>query len=40
MGKTAVENAAKLLKGEKIQEDISLGVQLVTKETTGANAAK
>lgn len=36
MGKTAVENAAKLLKGEKIQEDISLGVQLVTKETVAA----
>ncbi|HEX4947586.1 MAG TPA: sugar ABC transporter substrate-binding protein [Blastocatellia bacterium] len=32
MGKTAVENAAKILKGEKIQEDISLGVQLVTKQ--------
>jgi ribose transport system substrate-binding protein len=32
MGKTAVENAAKILQGEKIQEDISLGVQLVTKQ--------
>jgi ribose transport system substrate-binding protein len=32
MGKTAVENAVKILQGEKIQEDISLGVQLVTKQ--------
>ncbi len=31
MGKTAVENAWKLLKGEKIQEDISLKVDLVSK---------
>jgi len=34
MGRIAVENAAKVLKGEKIQEDVSLGVSLVTKETT------
>jgi ribose transport system substrate-binding protein len=32
MGKTAVENAWKVLKGEKIQEDISLKVELVAKE--------
>ena len=32
MGKTAVENALHVLRGEKIQEDISLGVQLITKE--------
>lgn len=32
MGKTAVENAVKVLQGEKIQEDVSLGVQLVTKQ--------
>ena len=32
MGKTAVENAWKLLKGETIQEDISLKVDLVAKE--------
>jgi len=31
MGKTAVENAWKLLKGEKIQEDVSLKVELVAK---------
>lgn len=31
MGKTAVENAWKLLKGENIQEDVSLKVELVTK---------
>ena len=37
MGRTAVENAWKVLKGEKIQEDISLGVELITKEN--ANAA-
>ena len=32
MGRTAVENALHVLRGEKIQEDISLGVQLITKE--------
>ncbi len=32
MGKTAVENAWKVLKGEKIQDDISLKVELITKE--------
>ena len=31
MGRTAVENAWKVLKGEKIQEDVSLGVELVSK---------
>jgi ribose transport system substrate-binding protein len=36
MGKTAVENAWKLLKGEKIQEDISLKVDLVAKENATA----
>jgi ribose transport system substrate-binding protein len=40
MGKNAIENAWKVLKGEKIQEDISLGVTLVTKESASATAAK
>src|SRR5262245_19007429 len=31
MGKTAVENAWKVLRGEKIREDISLGVELISK---------
>jgi ribose transport system substrate-binding protein len=34
MGKTAVENAWKVLKGEKIEESISLKVQLITKENS------
>jgi len=38
MGKTAVENAWKVLKGEKIQEDVSLKVELVTKSDAGAAA--
>src|SRR5206468_183873 len=38
MGKTAVENAWKVLKGEKIQEDVSLKVELVTKADAGAAA--
>lgn len=40
MGKTAVENAVKVLKGEKIQEDISLGVELVSKENVGAASGR
>ena len=32
MGRTAVEHAWKVLKGEKIQTDVSLGVSLVTKQ--------
>jgi len=40
MGKTAVENAWKVLKGEKIQEDISLGVELVSKENAGAASGR
>jgi ribose transport system substrate-binding protein len=40
MGKTAVENAWKVLKGEKIQEDISLGVELVSKENVGAASGR
>jgi ABC-type sugar transport system substrate-binding protein len=40
MGKTAVENAVKVLKGEQIQEDVSLGVQLVTKENTKTASAQ
>src|SRR5262245_30375616 len=40
MGKTAVENAVKVLKGEKIQEDISLGVELVSKENAGAASGR
>jgi ribose transport system substrate-binding protein len=39
MGKTAVENAWKVLKGEKIQDDVSLKVQLITKENANAVAA-
>jgi ribose transport system substrate-binding protein len=34
MGKTAVENAWKVLKGEKIEESVSLKVQLITKENS------
>jgi ribose transport system substrate-binding protein len=34
MGKTAVENAWKVLKGEKIEEAVSLKVQLITKENS------
>lgn len=40
MGKTAVENAWKVLKGEKIQEDVSLKVELVTKTGSGAAAGQ
>jgi ribose transport system substrate-binding protein len=40
MGKTAVENAVKVLKGEKIQEDISLGVELVSKENASAASGR
>jgi ribose transport system substrate-binding protein len=36
MGRTAVENAWKVLKGEAIKNDISLGVTLITKENAGA----
>jgi ribose transport system substrate-binding protein len=36
MGRTAVENAWKVLKGEAIKDDISLGVTLITKENAGA----
>jgi ribose transport system substrate-binding protein len=39
MGRTAVENAWKVLKGEKIQEDLSLGVSLVTKENALSKTA-
>ena len=38
MGKTAVENALKVIKGEKIQEDVSLKVELVTKTGSGTAA--
>jgi ribose transport system substrate-binding protein len=40
MGKTAVENAVKVLRGEKIQEDISLGVELISKENAGAASGR
>jgi ribose transport system substrate-binding protein len=40
MGKTAVENAVKVLKGEKIREDISLGVELVSKENASAASGR
>ena len=40
MGKNAIENAWKVLKGEKIQEDISLGVKLVAKENASATTVK
>lgn len=36
MGRTAVENAWKVLKGEAIKDDISLGVTLITKENASA----
>jgi ribose transport system substrate-binding protein len=36
MGRIAVENAARLLKGETVKPDISVGIELITKD----NAAK
>jgi len=36
MGRIAVENAVKVLKGETIKSDISLGVSLVTAQNTAA----
>ncbi|MFN0119304.1 MAG: sugar ABC transporter substrate-binding protein [Blastocatellia bacterium] len=39
MGRTAVENAVKVLKGEKINTDISLGVTLITKENAAVKTA-
>src|SRR5678815_1381147 len=36
MGRIAVENAVKVLKGESIKSDISLGVSLVTAQNTAA----
>ncbi len=40
MGRTAVENAWKVLKGEKIETDISLKVTLVSKDNAGAAAGR
>ncbi len=38
MGRTAVENAWKALKGEAFKDDVSLGVTLITKENAKAAA--
>jgi ribose transport system substrate-binding protein len=40
MGSRAVENASRLLKGEKVEEDISVKIQLITKENAAAEASK
>lgn len=38
MGRTGIESAARLLKGEKIDEEITVKIQLITKENLNAAA--
>jgi ribose transport system substrate-binding protein len=40
MGSRAVENATRLFRGEKVEEDISVKIQLITKENAAAEPPK